>query len=61
MLMLSIVNAMILITDFEKAGGGGEEDQKWFLELPWARARQLKIMCFLCHNLKANKTIIFDY
>ena len=32
------------MTDFEKAGGGGgEEDQKRFLELPRAKARQLKI------------------
>ena len=48
MLMLSIVNAMILMTDFEKAGGGGGQgggggDQKRFLELPRAEARQLKM------------------
>ena len=45
MLMLSNPNAMILMTDFEKAGGGGEGggDQKRFLELPKAEARQLKI------------------
>ena len=36
MLMLSNTNAMILITEFEKAGGqgGGGGDQKRFLELP---------------------------
>ena len=46
MLMLSNTNAMILMTEFEKAGGGGGEgggDQKRFLELPRAEARQLKI------------------
>ena len=45
MLMLSNPNAMILMTDFEKAGGGqgGGEDQKWFLELPRAEAWQLII------------------
>ena len=43
MLMLSNPNAMILMTDFEKAGGGGEErDQKRFLELLRAKAKQLK-------------------
>ena len=46
MLMLSNPNAMILMTDFEKAGGGGQGggggDQKRFLELPRAEARQLK-------------------
>ena len=42
MLMLSNANAMILMTDFEKAGGG-EQDQKRFLELLRAEARQLKI------------------
>ena len=46
MLMLSNPNAMILMTDFEKAGGGqgqgGGGDQKRFLELPRAEARQLK-------------------
>ena len=47
MIMLSNVNAMILMTDFEKdGGGGGEEDQKRFLELPLAKARQLKIYFF---------------
>ena len=40
MLMLSHANAMILMMNFEKAGG--EEDQKRFLELPRAKARQLK-------------------
>ena len=42
--MLSNANAMILMTNFEKAGGGGggERDQKRFLELPRAKARQLK-------------------
>ena len=41
--MLSNANAMILMTNFEKAGGGGGGgDQKRFLELPWAKARQLK-------------------
>ncbi len=41
--MLSIANAkqllcvtMTLMTNFEKEGGGGEGDQKWFLELPRA-------------------------
>ena len=43
MLMLSNTNAMILMTDFEKAGEGGGGDQKRFLELPRAEARQLKI------------------
>ena len=43
MLMLSNTNAMILMTDFEKAGGG-EEDQKQFLEPPRAKAQQLKIV-----------------
>ena len=45
MLMLSNANAMILMTEFEKAGGeggGGGGDQKRFLELPRAKARQLK-------------------
>ena len=43
--MLNNPNAMILMTDFEKAEGGqgGGGDQKWFLELPQAEARQLKI------------------
>ena len=46
MLMLSNTNARIFMTDFEKAGGGGGGeggDQKRFLELPRAEARQLKI------------------
>ena len=48
MLMLLCVT-MTLTTNFEKAGeggGGGEEegDQKRFLELPRAEARQLKII-----------------
>ena len=51
MLMLSNANAMILMTDFEKAGGGqgggGGGDQKRFLELPRAEARQLKMSKFL--------------
>ena len=44
MLILSNTNAMILMTDFEKAGGGegGGGDQKRFLELRRAEARQLK-------------------
>ena len=45
MQMLSNTYAMILMKDFEKAGGGGgggERDQKQFLELPRAEARQLK-------------------
>ena len=43
--MLSNTNATILMTDFEKVGGGqgggGGGDQKRFLELPRAEARQL--------------------
>ena len=39
MLKLTNTNAMILMTEFEKAGEG---DQKRFLELPQAEARQLK-------------------
>ena len=44
MLKLSNTNAVILMIDFEKAGGGhgGGGDQKRFLELPRAEARQLK-------------------
>ena len=44
MLMPSNTNAMILIIDFEKAGGGegGGGEEKRFLELPRAEARQLK-------------------
>ena len=54
MLMLSNTNAMILTKDFEKAGGGGEGggDQKRFLELPRAEARQLKIANFVTKRLK---------
>ena len=48
--MLSNTNAMILTKDFEKAGGGG--DQKGFLELPRAEARQLKIANFVTKRLK---------
>ena len=49
MLMLSKTNAMILMTDFEKARGGqggGGGDQKRFLELPRTEARQLKRFTF---------------
>ena len=37
---------MILMTEFEKAGGGGGGDQKRVLELPRAEAQQLKISIF---------------
>ena len=52
--MLSNTNAMILTKDFEKAAGGGEGggDQKRFLELPRAEARQLKIANFVTKRLK---------
>ena len=54
MLMLSNTNAMILMTDFEKDGGG---DQKRFLELPRTEARQLKmfskeILVFIDHLVR---------
>ena len=53
MLMLSNTNAMIFMKDFEKAGeGGGGGDQKRFLELPRAEARQLKIANFVTKRLK---------
>ena len=44
--MLSNTDTMILMINFEKAGGegGGGGDQKRFLELPRAEARQLKIL-----------------
>ena len=42
MLTLSNTKAMILVTDFEKAGDGGGGDQKRFLELQRAQARQIK-------------------
>ena len=44
MLILSNTNRMILMTEFEKAREGGGGDQKRFLELPRAEARQLKII-----------------
>ena len=53
MLMLSNTNAVILMTEFEKAGGegggGGGGDQKWFLELPRAeaRAKNFTSLCLL--------------
>ena len=56
--MLSNPNAMILMTDFEKAGGGqGGGDQKRFLELPRTEARQLKmfskeILVFIDHLVR---------
>ena len=57
MLMLSNANAMILMTDFEKAGGGeGGGDQKRFLELPRAEARQLKITAFYLSKLHSVMT-----
>ena len=40
MVMLSNTNAMVLVTEFEKAEGEGG-DQKRFLELLRAEARQL--------------------
>ena len=43
MLMLSNTNAIILMTEFEKAGGEGGGDQKQCLELSQAEAQQLKI------------------
>ena len=53
--MLSNANAIVMMTDFEKAGGGEEWDQKRFLELPWAR--QLKIL-IIDRHLVANSCII---
>ena len=58
MLMLSNVNAMILMTDFEKAGGG-EQDQKRFLELPWAKAWQLKNWIMFASSQKFNDQTCF--
>ena len=47
--MLSNANAMIVVTDFEKAGGGGGY-QKRFLELPRAKARQLKMSLMMAYE-----------
>ena len=54
--MLSNANAIVMMTNFEKAGGGEERDQKRFLELPWAKARQLKIL-IIDRHLVANSCI----
>ena len=55
MLMLTNNNAMKLMTEFEKAGGGGG-DQKRFLELPRAEARQLKMTLYiLCLSTESKR------
>ena len=49
--MLSNTNAMILMTEFEKARGeGGGGDQKRYIELSRAEARQLKIRLTFCEE-----------
>ena len=50
---------MALTTNFEKDGGErGGGDQKWFLELPRAKARQLKIS-FVASDLKYFNRLYF--
>ena len=46
-----------MITDFKKTGEGG--GQKWFLEMPWAKAWQLKNWIMFASSQKINDQTCF--